>query len=130
MRNPSDQAGIGGERDDGEPLDGQVPSEGLPVADEERVDEAEKLHHSLVLPQVLVTLQQEHVGPAVAAADAKFPRALLRGDDLQRRLHLHDADQFGVRDVRARNGELEISAVEQLGRDVLQFELRQLRQLA
>ena len=130
VRNPSDQARVGGERDDGEPLDGQVPPEGLSVADEERVDEAEKLHHSLVLPQVLVALQQEHVGAAVAATDAELPRPLLRGDDLQRGLHLHDADQLRVGNVAAGNGEFEIPAVEQLGRDVLQFELRQLRQLA
>lgn len=130
MRNPTNQTRVGGQGDDGESLDGQVPAEGFSVADEQRVNEAEKLHHSFVLPQVFVALQQEHVGPAVAATNAKFSRSLFRSDDLQRRLNLHDPDELGVGNVASRNSELEISAMQKLGRYVLQFELRQLRQLS
>jgi len=34
--------------------------EGLGVTSKERVDQSKKLHHPLILPQVLMTLQKEH----------------------------------------------------------------------
>ena len=40
VRHPRQQPRVGGERDDGEPLDGQVAPEGLRVVEQERVDEA------------------------------------------------------------------------------------------
>ena len=42
-------------------------------------DVPEELHDALVLPQVLVALQEEHVLAAVAAKDRQLPRPLLRG---------------------------------------------------
>lgn len=45
----------------------EVLSQGRGVIGEQRVDQAEQLHDSLVLPQVLVALQQEHELVAVAA---------------------------------------------------------------
>ena len=45
----------------------EVSLKGLGVVAKEGVDEAKELHHPLVLPQVLVTLQQEHVVTAIAA---------------------------------------------------------------
>ena len=47
------------------------------------VDEAEELHGALVLPQILVALQQEHVLAAVAAEDGQLPGPLLRGYHLR-----------------------------------------------
>ena len=71
-------------------LDGEVAPEGLRIVDEQRVDETEELHDALVLAQVLVALEQEHVGLTVAADDAELARALLRRDHLQRAVHLEE----------------------------------------
>ena len=40
-------------------------------------DETEKLHDALVLAQVLMSLEQEHVSAAVAPANAELSRPLL-----------------------------------------------------
>lgn len=45
----------------------EVLAQGRGVVGEQRVNQAEQLHDSLVLPQVLVALQQEHELVAVAA---------------------------------------------------------------
>ena len=84
VRHPRQQPRVGGEWDDREALDGQVAPERLRVVEEERVDEAEELHDALVLPQVLVALEQEHVLAAVAAHDRQLPRPLFRGYHLRR----------------------------------------------
>ena len=39
VRHPRQQPRVGGERDDGEPLDGQVAPEGLRVVEQEGVDQ-------------------------------------------------------------------------------------------
>ncbi len=78
------QTWISRQRDNGKSLDCQISSERFRVADEEGVDEAEKLHHSFVLSQVFVALQQEHVGSAVAASDAKLSGSLFWRDDLNK----------------------------------------------
>ena len=43
-----------------------MPFERFWVVGEESVDQTKELHHSLVLPQVFVTLQEEHKLPAIA----------------------------------------------------------------
>lgn len=45
----------------------EVLAQGRRVIGKQRVNQAEQLHDSLVLPQVLVALQQEHELVAVAA---------------------------------------------------------------
>ena len=48
-----------GERDDGVPRDGEVALSGGAVVGQHGVDEAEQLHHALVLTQVLMTLRTQ-----------------------------------------------------------------------
>jgi hypothetical protein len=126
---PANQPRVGRERDDCKALDSQVAAEGLRVVKKEGVDKAEKLHDPLVLPQVLVALEQKHVLAPVAAHRRQLPRALLGRYDLQRRFHLGNLNHLGVRDVAPRNGQLEVATQQHLGRNVLQFQLGQLRQL-
>lgn len=45
----------------------EVLAQGRGVIGEQRINQAEQLHDSLVLPQVLVALQQEHELVAVAS---------------------------------------------------------------
>lgn len=52
---PSDETGVRRQWDDRVPLNSEVSSGRLRVIDQERIHEAEKLHHTLVLSQILVT---------------------------------------------------------------------------
>ena len=45
----------------------EVSLEGLGVVAKQRIDQPKQLHDSLVLSQVLVTLQQKHEVTAIAA---------------------------------------------------------------
>lgn len=53
--NPADQAAVGGERYDGIALDAQMSVGCLAIIGQQRIDEAEQLHHSLILAKILVT---------------------------------------------------------------------------
>ena len=45
----------------------EVSLEGLLVGSQQRIDELKQLHHSLVLTEVLVTFEEEHVLAAITA---------------------------------------------------------------
>ena len=45
----------------------EVSFEGLLVGSQQRIDELKQLHHSLVLTEVLVTFEEEHVLAAITA---------------------------------------------------------------
>ena len=45
----------------------EVSFEGLLVGSQQRIDELKQLHHSLVLTEVLVTFEEEHVLTAITA---------------------------------------------------------------
>lgn len=77
MRHPADETRIRGERDDGVALDVEVSFEGLRICHEQSVDQSKELHHALILPDVLVALEQELVILAIAAFDRELPRSLL-----------------------------------------------------
>lgn len=55
VRNPSDETRVGRERGDGVALDVEVTLERLRIVREERVDETEELHDTLILSKILVT---------------------------------------------------------------------------
>ena len=94
----------------------------LVLVHEERIDEAEELHHALILPQVLVPLEQKRVLGAVAAFERDLARALLRRDDYHRRRERADAHDGLGRRVRAGHRHLEFARVEQPGRDRAELE--------
>ena len=54
---PPKQTSVGRKRDDREPLDVETSLEAVRVHRQQAVDEAEQLHHPLVLPQVFVALE-------------------------------------------------------------------------
>ena len=93
---------------DPESLDAEVEPRARLGRGEQRVDEAEELHHALVLPQVLVPLEQEDVLHPVRAHDGEPARPLLRRHHLDRRREPLDRDHLAVGAVRARHGELEV----------------------
>ena len=111
-------------------LNSEVSPESVRVIDEQRVDQAEQLHDALVLPQVLVALEQEHVLLAVGALDGEFAGPLLRGYHLQRRLDIGDAHRHLVGTVGAGHGQFQVLTQKQLRGHVVQLEARQLRQLS
>ena len=90
---------------------------------EQRVDEAEELHDALVLPQVLVPLEQERVLLPVAPEDGHLPRPLLGGDDFDGGREAADAHHsVAVRlAVCARHRQLEVVRPQKLRRHVLQL---------
>eukprot|EP00964_Phaeocystis_antarctica_P060702 scaffold36200_cov63-Phaeocystis_antarctica.AAC.5 len=115
---PRDQPRARGERHDGIAVDGEVGTARLVCrVGKQCVDEAEELHHTLVLPEVLVALEQE-------VRDLAGP--LLGGDDGQLALERADAHHGPPRLVRARHGEVEVSRAEQLGRDRGEIELAEM----
>lgn len=72
------KAGVGRQRHDSVPLYGEVVAVRRGVGLQQRVDQPEQLHDPLVLAQVLVPLQQEHVAPPVRALNCQASRPLLR----------------------------------------------------
>ena len=58
---PADEAGVRGERDDSIAGNAQVALGCGPVVGQHVVDQAEQLHHSFILPQVLMTLRSSHI---------------------------------------------------------------------
>lgn len=80
----------------------EVLAQGRGVVGEQRVNQTEQLHDSLVLPQVLVALQQEHELVAVAACRGRHKT--------QRSFHFHEdwvlqMDDSGTRRATA-SGEI------------------------
>ena len=65
LRHPLDESRVEGERHDRVALDAEVEPRALVRCGEEGVDQPEELHHALVLPEVLVALEQEDVLPPV-----------------------------------------------------------------
>lgn len=62
----------------------EVLAQGRRVVGQQRVDQAEQLHDPLVLPQVLVALQQEHELVAVAACRGRHRNTTVRrGESLR-----------------------------------------------
>mmetsp|Transcript_13522 Transcript_13522/g.28909 ORF Transcript_13522/g.28909 Transcript_13522/m.28909 type:complete len:454 (-) Transcript_13522:2570-3931(-) len=80
---PADEAAVGAEGDDGVACNREVALRGSPVVGEHSVDKAKQLHHALVLPQVLVTLEQEHVLGAITAMNGQLAGPLLGADDVE-----------------------------------------------
>eukprot|EP01137_Pigoraptor_chileana_P037296 Opistho-2@34174 len=64
---PANQATVGRQRNHRVPLDAQVALERLRVRSKQRVHKPKQLHHTLILPQVLVPLEQVHIVQAVAS---------------------------------------------------------------
>lgn len=126
---PLDESGVGAERDDGVARDAEVDLRRGAVDGQERVDESEQLHDALVLAQVLVALEQEVVVDSVAATDGQAPRVLLGRQDLERRLEERDANGRRAHTVRTRHAQLQIVGHQELGRHVVQLQLRRLRLL-
>jgi hypothetical protein len=60
---PSNKAGIDGERDDAEGLDGEASLKRFAVVEQQAIDETEKLHDPFILPDVLMTCARIGSGP-------------------------------------------------------------------
>lgn len=71
---------------------------------QKREDWPHQLHAALIHSQILPWLQQKIVGLAIASSDAQLARTLLRGQHIESRYELHDADDAsGMPQVGARN---------------------------
>mmetsp|Transcript_10854 Transcript_10854/g.22568 ORF Transcript_10854/g.22568 Transcript_10854/m.22568 type:complete len:327 (-) Transcript_10854:940-1920(-) len=103
---PPDQARVGAQRGHRVPRNAQVVLRGGAVVLQQRVDQAEELHHTLVLPQVLVPLEEEDVVVAVAAVDGQLARPLLGRDHVQLRRERGDGDHGLARHVGPRHRQL------------------------
>lgn len=68
---PADHAGVVGQRHDRISLDAQVHASRRPLARQQRVHQAEQLHHALVLPQIFSTLEQEQVRSTISCGYAR-----------------------------------------------------------
>ena len=64
---PSDQPRVLTERNDGVPSDLQVFLVGLRVDRQERIDQSKQLHDTLILTNVLMTLQKKDVLSSITA---------------------------------------------------------------
>ena len=96
---------------------------------EQRIDQTKQLHDSFILPQIFMSLQQEHIIAAIRAFDGQLSGPLFTGDNIQLWFNLGDANKLLFWVVRSRNGQLEIGTFGQFGRNVLQLERGQLGQL-
>ena len=73
---PTDQTGVLTQGYDWVAADRQILLRSLRVNREQGVYQPKKLHHTLILPDVLVTLQEEHVLTAIASVDLHLPGVL------------------------------------------------------
>ena len=80
-RDPPHNSAVVTQRSHRVPLNAQIVSVRSPVLRKQSVHESKQLHDPLILPQVLVSLQQVHVVPAVVPPQRDFPRPLLARDD-------------------------------------------------
>ena len=77
MRHPPYDARVVRQRDDRVPRNAEISLAGLSVVAKEGVDEPEELHDALVLPQVLVALEEKRVLAPIAADHRQLARPLL-----------------------------------------------------
>mmetsp|Transcript_16108 Transcript_16108/g.41050 ORF Transcript_16108/g.41050 Transcript_16108/m.41050 type:complete len:255 (+) Transcript_16108:1022-1786(+) len=132
---PADQPGVGREGHHGVLRDGQreprtpVGGGAVLVRGEQLVHQADQLHHTLVLPQVLVPLEQECVRAAVVPVDLELPRPLLGG--YHRQLGVEGADAHHRLPCLVRTGhrEHQVARGVQSRRDMGEVELGELAQL-
>ena len=127
VSDPPQHACVGRQRNDGEAAQTEAALVRLGVDGQQRIDETKELHDALVLPHVLVALEQVLVRAAVAAADLEAARALLGRNHEHDRLKLRDAHDGLATHIRAWHSELQIAHRQQLGRDVLQGQLHGIR---
>lgn len=85
IEQPLEQTAVLRERYHTVALNGQITPRCLVILEQQVVDEAEDLHDTLVLAQVLVAFQQEHVLAAVRAEYADLARPLFRAYNLEDR---------------------------------------------
>ena len=129
IRHPAQHACVMTEWRDCVALDTQIVLVRTPVRSQQRVDEAEELHCSLVLAQILVSLEQKDIVLSVLAVHNDLARPLLAGDNLHVWPEHGDADSGPIDTIRAGDRKLEVPRVEQVRAHVLQLEHGQLRQL-
>lgn len=89
---------------------------------QQHVDQTEQLNDSLVLAQILVPLQQEHVVPPVRTLDGQLAWPLLGRDNVEKWFNTGNTNHFLIGIVRSRHGQLQISTFGQLGGNVLQVQ--------
>ena len=130
LRHPLDEPRVSRERHDRVAMDAKVEPRAVLGRAKQRVDEAEELHHALVLAQVLMPLEQEAVLDAVGAEDGEPARPLLRVHHLDRGRESLDGDDLARGVVRAGHRELEVVRTQQLGRHLLELERARLLQLS
>mmetsp|Transcript_17483 Transcript_17483/g.52433 ORF Transcript_17483/g.52433 Transcript_17483/m.52433 type:complete len:714 (+) Transcript_17483:377-2518(+) len=126
---PADEAAVGRQGDDGVAGDGQIPLRSRPVVPQHGVDQPEQLHYSLILAQVFVALEQEHVLGAIAAVDGQLAGALLAGDHVQLRGEGGDGHHRLPYQVRPRDRQFQPLGAHEGGGHVLELQHGELGQL-
>ncbi|KAI6776023.1 hypothetical protein HG530_002781 [Fusarium avenaceum] len=127
--NPPQQTTILRQRDCRIALDVKMALEAFRVVRQQGIAEAEQLHNSFVLTNILVALEQEGVRLAVAAVDVELSWTLLRVNNAKRRVERHDLDDGLSALVCSWNSQVQVFGVEQFGRAVCQLQGGYLRKL-
>mmetsp|Transcript_30070 Transcript_30070/g.97887 ORF Transcript_30070/g.97887 Transcript_30070/m.97887 type:complete len:305 (+) Transcript_30070:3296-4210(+) len=127
--NPANEAGIGRERHNRISTDRQSSLSGVRVVSEQVVHQPEQLHDALILPQVLVTLEQIVVIASIGAVNEQAPWALLARDDRHGGREGADCDCGCAGEVVSGHCELQILCLHKLGADVVELEGGESREL-
>ncbi len=72
VRHPLDQTRIRRKGHHRVPMDSQVASGSFEIVGEESVHQTEELHHTLILTQIFVALEQEAVDTTIGTSDFQF----------------------------------------------------------
>ena len=144
---PPQQTGLWCKRDDRESLDVKPPPEAVDFLVKKIVDQAEQLHHTLILTKILVscmallvltvpwrkvtahTLEDEVVVLVIATLECQSTWSLLRRDDGQLWDEAHDRDDRFARLIRSWHSEVQAACLQQFGRNELQVKRREGLQL-
>lgn len=88
---------------------------GLVVVGQQVIHEAEQLHHTLILSQVFVTLQQENVLHTIGSVNGELPWTLFGVEHAKSRCKRADADNRLSSAICTRNSQFEVSGAEKFG---------------
>jgi len=94
--NPTSQTRVWWQWNDSIARDLKAPLVGLWIITKKGIYKTEKLHHSLILPNILMTFKQKCVIPAVTSHDRNLTRMLLWINDSDSRSKLFDIYNWSV----------------------------------
>lgn len=104
--------------------------EALGISVQQRVDEAKKLHYTLILTYILMSFQAELVDCTVTAIHPHSPRTLLRLDDAHVAIKASDTDDGLPASICPWDSQIEVLGCLELWRYVCQVKAHDVCQLS